>query len=271
MAPCPTRRRPQRQQPKQDTKVSPSRRGLSGARPSCSMPTSTSCASGASARKMSRNELTRFEAALLRDPAADHHHSQPDGVGSIGESDASIFDAHILSLEDSSLIESVKEQVFSRLVNVDFAYEQCGAGLHPQDAANSTTIISASGRPISSRRLASRAAQSSGQGAVGPADDGCAIHRPGPRSVALRHGRLRPQARARHRHRSRQPYLALGHHGALAQPACGRGHQGAGTHRGGRRGARRWLRGPFHHRAERADQGRLRRTRARTRCRRRQA
>jgi phosphotransferase system enzyme I (PtsI) len=45
-------------------------------------------------------------------------------ASSIGEADASIFDAHILSLEDSSLIESVKEQVFSRLVNVDFAYEQ---------------------------------------------------------------------------------------------------------------------------------------------------
>ena len=43
---------------------------------------------------------------------------------SIGEEEASIFDAHILSLEDSSLIESVKEQVQSRLVNVDFAYEQ---------------------------------------------------------------------------------------------------------------------------------------------------
>src|ERR1700722_414942 len=45
-------------------------------------------------------------------------------AGSIGEADASIFDAHLLLLEDTSLIESVKEQLQSRLVNVDFAYEQ---------------------------------------------------------------------------------------------------------------------------------------------------
>jgi phosphotransferase system enzyme I (PtsI) len=68
-------------------------------------------------------EITRFEAALLKT------HQQIQAIRnqlatSIGEADASIFDAHILSLEDSSLIESVKEQVHSRLVNVDFAYEQ---------------------------------------------------------------------------------------------------------------------------------------------------
>ena len=45
-------------------------------------------------------------------------------IEQIGEADASIFDAHILLLEDTSLIESVKEQLQSRLVNVDFAYEQ---------------------------------------------------------------------------------------------------------------------------------------------------
>jgi len=68
-------------------------------------------------------EITRFEAALLK--------TRQEIVGirnqlaaSIGEEDASIFDAHVLSLEDSTLIESVKEQVESRLVNVDFAYEQ---------------------------------------------------------------------------------------------------------------------------------------------------
>ena len=68
-------------------------------------------------------EITRFEASLLKT------RQQIQGIrnqlaASIGEADASIFDAHILSLEDSSLIESVKEQVHSRLVNVDFAYEQ---------------------------------------------------------------------------------------------------------------------------------------------------
>jgi phosphotransferase system enzyme I (PtsI) len=68
-------------------------------------------------------ELTRFEAALLK-TRQQIQIIRNQMAASIGESDASIFDAHILSLEDSSLIESVKEQVYSRLVNVDFAYEQ---------------------------------------------------------------------------------------------------------------------------------------------------
>ncbi|HUB65943.1 MAG TPA: phosphoenolpyruvate--protein phosphotransferase [Candidatus Methylacidiphilales bacterium] len=68
-------------------------------------------------------EITRFEAALLKT------HQQIQTIrnqlaSTIGDDEASIFDAHILSLEDSSLIESVKEQVQSRLVNIDFAYEQ---------------------------------------------------------------------------------------------------------------------------------------------------
>ncbi|MCE0484897.1 MAG: phosphoenolpyruvate--protein phosphotransferase [Methylacidiphilales bacterium] len=68
-------------------------------------------------------EITRFEAALLKT------HQQIQAIrnqlaSSIGEADASIFDAHILLLEDTSLIESVKEQLQSRLVNVEFAYEQ---------------------------------------------------------------------------------------------------------------------------------------------------
>jgi phosphotransferase system enzyme I (PtsI) len=67
-------------------------------------------------------ELTRFEAALLK-TRQQITAIRNQMAASIGETDASIFDAHILSLEDSSLIESVKEQVNSRLVNVDFAYE----------------------------------------------------------------------------------------------------------------------------------------------------
>ncbi len=68
-------------------------------------------------------EITRFEASLLKTRQQIQAIRNQLAV-SIGEADASIFDAHILSLEDSSLIESVKEQVVSRLVNVDFAYEQ---------------------------------------------------------------------------------------------------------------------------------------------------
>jgi phosphotransferase system enzyme I (PtsI) len=68
-------------------------------------------------------EITRFEAALLK-TRQQIQVIRNQLASSIGEADASIFDAHILSLEDSSLIESVKEQVGKRLVNVDFAYEQ---------------------------------------------------------------------------------------------------------------------------------------------------
>ena len=68
-------------------------------------------------------ELARLEAALLK-TRQQIQAIRNQMAASIGESDASIFDAHILSLEDSSLIEAVKEQVNSRLVNVDFAYEQ---------------------------------------------------------------------------------------------------------------------------------------------------
>src|SRR5271170_4447148 len=68
-------------------------------------------------------EITRFEAALLK-TRQQIQNIRNQLASSIGEADASIFDAHILLLEDTSLIESVKEQLQSRLVNVDFAYDQ---------------------------------------------------------------------------------------------------------------------------------------------------
>jgi phosphotransferase system enzyme I (PtsI) len=68
-------------------------------------------------------EIARFEAALLK-TRQQIQTIRNQLASSIGEADASIFDAHILLLEDTSLIESVKEQLQSRLVNVDFAYEQ---------------------------------------------------------------------------------------------------------------------------------------------------
>ena len=68
-------------------------------------------------------EIARFEAALLK-TRQQIQTIRNQLASSIGEADASIFDAHILLLEDTSLIESVKEHLQSRLVNVDFAYEQ---------------------------------------------------------------------------------------------------------------------------------------------------
>ncbi len=43
---------------------------------------------------------------------------------SLGEKDASVFDAHLLVVEDVSLLESVKSQLGSRLLNVDYIYYQ---------------------------------------------------------------------------------------------------------------------------------------------------
>jgi len=68
-------------------------------------------------------EIARFEAALLK-TRQQIQAIRNQLAASIGEEDASIFDAHILLLEDTSLIESVKEHLQTRLVNVDFAYEQ---------------------------------------------------------------------------------------------------------------------------------------------------
>src|SRR5579871_1121774 len=68
-------------------------------------------------------EITRFEAALLK-TRQQIQNIRNQLAASLGEADASIFDAHLLLLEDTSLIESVKDQLQSRLVNVDYAYEQ---------------------------------------------------------------------------------------------------------------------------------------------------
>jgi phosphotransferase system enzyme I (PtsI) len=68
-------------------------------------------------------EIARFEAALLK-TRQQIQTIRTQLATAVGEADASIFDAHLLLLEDTSLIESVKEQLQSRLVNVDFAYEQ---------------------------------------------------------------------------------------------------------------------------------------------------
>jgi phosphoenolpyruvate-protein phosphotransferase (PTS system enzyme I) len=68
-------------------------------------------------------EITRFEAALLK-TRQQIQAIRNQLAGTVGETDASIFDAHLLLLEDTTLIESVKENLQSRLVNVDFAYEQ---------------------------------------------------------------------------------------------------------------------------------------------------
>lgn len=68
-------------------------------------------------------EITRFEAALLK-TRQQIQTIRNQLASAVGEADASIFDAHLLLLEDTSLIENVKEHLQSRLVNVDFAYEQ---------------------------------------------------------------------------------------------------------------------------------------------------
>ncbi|MEM6820707.1 MAG: phosphoenolpyruvate--protein phosphotransferase [Verrucomicrobiota bacterium] len=67
------------------------------------------------------DEISRLEKALLdtREQIQEiqHHLSQ-----SIGEKDASIFDAHLLVVEDSSLIEAVKKQLYSRKICAEYIF-----------------------------------------------------------------------------------------------------------------------------------------------------
>jgi phosphocarrier protein HPr len=164
-------------------------------------------------------EITRFEAALLK-TRQQIQAIRNQLASSIGEADASIFDAHILLLEDTSLIESVKEQVPEPAGQCRLRLRAGGPFLHAQDARARRRLFPRTRRGFP-RCLAPRAAQSAGQGGGGTAQSRRALHRPGARSLALRHGGVRPQAGARHRHRGGQPHVALGHHGAVAEPARG--------------------------------------------------
>ncbi|MGF1678201.1 MAG: phosphoenolpyruvate--protein phosphotransferase [Candidatus Methylacidiphilales bacterium] len=66
-------------------------------------------------------EIDRLEKALIETRkqilAIQEHLSK-----SIGEKDASIFDAHLLVIEDSSLIEGVKKQMHTRLLCADYIF-----------------------------------------------------------------------------------------------------------------------------------------------------
>jgi phosphotransferase system enzyme I (PtsI) len=66
-------------------------------------------------------EIARFEAALLQTREQilkiREHLS-----GSLGEKDASIFDAHLLVVEDSTMAEAVKRQLASKLQCVEYVY-----------------------------------------------------------------------------------------------------------------------------------------------------
>lgn len=69
------------------------------------------------------NEIARLEQALI------HTRQQLQQIraqlsDSLGEKDASIFDAHLLVVEDVALLESVKAQLSTRLLNVDYIYHQ---------------------------------------------------------------------------------------------------------------------------------------------------
>lgn len=69
------------------------------------------------------NEIARLEQALI------HTRQQLQQIraqlsDSLGEKDASIFDAHLLVVEDVALLESVKSQLATRLLNVDYIYHQ---------------------------------------------------------------------------------------------------------------------------------------------------
>jgi len=67
------------------------------------------------------NEIARLEKALL-ETRQQILKIQKHLSSSIGEKDASIFDAHLLVVEDSSLLEAVKKQLHSRLLCADYIF-----------------------------------------------------------------------------------------------------------------------------------------------------
>ncbi|PTY00953.1 phosphoenolpyruvate--protein phosphotransferase [Verrucomicrobia bacterium LW23] len=68
-------------------------------------------------------EVARLEAALL-ETRHQLHDMRERLAATLGEKDASVFDAHILVVEDATLLEAVNKQLNERLLNVDFLYYQ---------------------------------------------------------------------------------------------------------------------------------------------------
>ncbi len=66
-------------------------------------------------------ELSRLETALV-ETRAQIQQIKEHLSSSIGEKDASIFDAHLLVLEDSSLLEAVKRQMSERLMCAEYIF-----------------------------------------------------------------------------------------------------------------------------------------------------
>jgi phosphoenolpyruvate-protein phosphotransferase (PTS system enzyme I) len=69
------------------------------------------------------SEIVRLESALIQ-TRTQLQEIRAKLAESLGEKDASVFDAHMLVVEDVALIESVKAQLGSRLLNVDYIYYQ---------------------------------------------------------------------------------------------------------------------------------------------------
>lgn len=69
------------------------------------------------------NEIARLEQALIQTRQQLQQIRAQLSV-SLGEKDASVFDAHLLVVEDVALLESVKSQLSDRLLNVDYLYYQ---------------------------------------------------------------------------------------------------------------------------------------------------
>ena len=69
------------------------------------------------------NEIGRFETALIQ-TRAQILEMQERIAESIGAKDAGIFDAHLLVVEDRTLIDEVLAQTGSRPCNVEFVFQE---------------------------------------------------------------------------------------------------------------------------------------------------
>lgn len=69
------------------------------------------------------DEINRLESALLA-TRSQLEEIREQLASSLGEKDASIFDAHLLVVEDPALLESIRSQLHSRLLCVDYIFYQ---------------------------------------------------------------------------------------------------------------------------------------------------
>ena len=166
-------------------------------------------------------QVHRFQQALVltRQQILEVQHKVSQALNA---QDASIFDAHLLVLEDPTLIDSVTDLVQSKKINVEAAFQEFAekytATLSAIDDAYLRERV-ADMRDVTSRIMNNLLGNLQHQALQDLREPCIIIAR---RSVAVRSGGDESEGRAGFWHRRRQQDLAHGHHGPFVASA-GRG------------------------------------------------